>query len=89
MTYIKAIFWVKSEINKIRQREVFLEIFIFLLVNDLTFRAKQLNVLKRWIVSTLYVGVWYKIRELSEMRENLYLRNRLFTKIKYYHSTII
>jgi len=57
MTYIKAIFLVESKINKIRQCEVFLEIFCLLLVNDLTSTAKQLNVLKRWIVSTIYVSV--------------------------------
>jgi len=52
---------VGNEINEIRQREVFLEIYCLLLANDLTFRAKQLNVVKRCIVSVFYVRVWYKM----------------------------
>ena len=52
---------VESKINEIRQCEVFLETSVFLLVNDLTYGTKQLDVLKRWILSTPYVRVLYKI----------------------------
>ena len=65
-----------------------------MLVNGLAFRAKQLNVLKRLIVSTVYVGVWYKIlfantkmtmKTFDVMsddfkgKENIYSNNWFFT----------
>jgi len=60
-TYKDYFFLVESKINEIRQCEVFLETSVFLLVNDLTYGTKQLDVLKRWILSTPYVRVLYKI----------------------------